>query len=71
MERASNAVRETAGFFNVQDMMQSFADNGGGEFLACGSCLAIRHADGSALCPASTLKDMYDVVANADKVLTF
>ena len=59
-----------SGIFTVQEMMQSFADNGG-EILACGSCLAIRHADGSALCPASTLKDMYDVVANADKVLTF
>ncbi len=45
--------------------------NGGGRFLACGSCLKLRQSAGSELCPLSTLKDLYEIVRDSDKVLTF
>ena len=43
----------------------------GGQFLACGTCLKLRASTGSELCPLSTLKDLYEIVRDSDKVLTF
>ena len=56
--------------FNVKLMMQSFVD-AGGEILACGTCLKLRHSQGTKLCPLSTLKDLHEVIRDSDKVLTF
>ncbi len=56
--------------FNVTGQMQSFVD-AGGKILACGTCLKIRQSEGTELCPISTMKDMYDIVMESDKVLTF
>lgn len=56
--------------FKVTEMMQSFVD-GGGQILACGTCLKLRHSDGSELCHLSTMKDLYDIVKESDKIVTF
>ncbi|HJX10843.1 MAG TPA: DsrE family protein, partial [Candidatus Binatia bacterium] len=45
--------------FKVKEQMQAFVDNGG-KILACGTCLKLRHSDGSELCPLSTMKDLHD-----------
>ncbi len=56
--------------FNVQEQMQLFVDNGG-EILACGTCLKIRNSEGSELCPLSTMKDLYEIVRDSDKIISF
>jgi uncharacterized protein involved in oxidation of intracellular sulfur len=56
--------------FKVTDMMKDFVKQGG-QILACGTCLNFRHAQGSKLCPISTMQDMYDIVKESDKVVTF
>jgi uncharacterized protein involved in oxidation of intracellular sulfur len=56
--------------FNVPEQMASLVD-AGGEILACGTCLKIRHAEASELCPLSTMQDLYEIVHDADRVLTF
>ena len=56
--------------FPVNDQMQAFVDLGG-TILACGTCLKLRHSEGSELCPLSTLQDLYDLVRDSDKVLSF
>lgn len=56
--------------FNVTGQMQTFVD-AGGKILACGTCLKLRQSEGTELCPISTMKDMYDIVKESDKVLTF
>jgi uncharacterized protein involved in oxidation of intracellular sulfur len=56
--------------FKVTEQMQAFVD-GGGRILACGTCLKLRHSEGSKLCPLSTMKDLYDVIKESDKVVTF
>ncbi len=43
----------------------------GGKILACGTCLKIRHSEGSEMCPLSTMGDLYEIVQESDKVLTF
>ncbi len=56
--------------FNVRQQAKVVLD-AGGQFLACGTCLKIRESHGSEICPLSTLNDMYEVVRDSDKLLTF
>ena len=56
--------------FKVTEQMKLFVDNGG-KILACGTCLKIRHSEGSETCPLSTMKDLYNIVKLSDKVITF
>lgn len=56
--------------FKVTEQMQSFI-GAGGKILACGTCLKIRHSEGSDMCPISTMGDLYEIVQESDKVLTF
>jgi sulfur relay (sulfurtransferase) complex TusBCD TusD component (DsrE family) len=55
--------------FPVAAQMQKVVD-AGGVFFACGSCLKLRGADGSDLCPLSTLKDEYEIVRDSDRLLS-
>jgi len=56
--------------FKVPEQMHSFVDNGG-KILACGACLRMRHAEGSETCLLSTMKDLYEIIKESDKVITF
>lgn len=56
--------------FKVTEQIKLFIDSGGC-ILACGSCLKVRNSQGSETCPLSTMKDLYDIIKDSDKVLTF
>jgi uncharacterized protein involved in oxidation of intracellular sulfur len=56
--------------FKVTEHMHTFFEAGGNIF-ACGSCLKIRHSSGSEVCPLSTMRDLYDIVKDCDKTITF
>lgn len=43
----------------------------GGAILACGTCLKMRNSQGDALCPLSTLKDLYAILKESDKIVCF
>lgn len=43
----------------------------GGKLFACGTCLKSREQEGSELCPISTMKDLYDIVKDSDRVVSF
>jgi len=43
----------------------------GGKIYACGTCIKSRGQESSEVCPISTMKDMYDIVKESDKVVTF
>ena len=43
----------------------------GGKLLACGTCLKLRQSEGTEMCPLSTMNDLYQLVNECDKVLTF
>jgi len=44
--------------------------NDGGRILACGTCLKLRESGGSELCPLSTMKDLYELIRDADRVVS-
>jgi len=56
--------------FNVIEQAEKFQETGG-KIFACGTCLKQRNSAGSNLCPISTMKDMYRIVSESDKILTF
>jgi len=56
--------------FNLIEQVEKFL-NSGGKIFACGTCLKQRSSPGSNLCPISTMKDMYRIVSESDKILTF
>lgn len=56
--------------FNISEQMQCLVDNGG-KILACGTCLKLRGQEGDELCPLSSMKDLYEMVKESDKVITF
>ena|SRR3989338_2589095 len=43
----------------------------GGKILACGTCIKSRNQDGTDMCPINTMKDMYEIIKESDKVVTF
>jgi sulfur relay (sulfurtransferase) complex TusBCD TusD component (DsrE family) len=56
--------------FKVQEEARRLLD-AGGQFLACGTCLKLRESAGSEICPLSMLKDLYDMVRDSDRLVTF
>lgn len=55
--------------FKVKEQMQALVD-GGGRILACGTCLKLRHSEGTELCPLSTMKDLYELIRDSDRVVS-
>ena len=43
----------------------------GGNILACGTCLQSRNKPGVNICPISSLKDLYELIRDNDKVVSF
>ena len=56
--------------FAVTQQMKDFI-NSKGTILACGTCLKLRSAEATDLCPLSTLKDMHGIIRESDRLLTF
>ena len=56
--------------FSIIEQAGKFQETGG-KIFACGTCLKQRNSAGSNLCPISTMRDMYRIVSESDKILTF
>ena len=56
--------------FNIKEQTKSFLGNNG-KIFACGTYLKSRESEGSETCPMSTMKDLYELVKQSDKVLSF
>ena len=56
--------------FNTVEQAEKFMQSGG-KISACGTCIKSREQEGSEMCPISTMKDMYEIVRESDRVVTF
>jgi uncharacterized protein involved in oxidation of intracellular sulfur len=56
--------------FNTIEQGDKFL-KAGGKIYACGTCIKSRQQEGTEMCPINTMKDMYDIVKESDKVVTF
>jgi len=57
--------------FNIQEQAKEFLLSDKAQILACGTCLKLRGQEATKTCPMSTLKDLYYLVQQSDKILTF
>ena len=57
--------------FDVKDQVQKFLQSENAQIIACGTCLALRKQGSTKECPEGTIEDLYRLVAENDKVLTF
>ena len=60
----------SAGKFNSVEQAEKFLGSGG-NILACGTCIKSRDQQASQMCPVSSMKDLYDIVKESDRVVTF
>ena len=56
--------------FPAQNEAEKFV-SGGGVILACGTCLTLRNNPGDALCPMSSMKELYWMVKESEKIVCF
>ena len=56
--------------FDLTNQMESFISNNG-ELYACGTCITYRNKNSSELCPISSMADLYGIINNADKLISF
>lgn len=56
--------------FNTIGQAEKFIQDGG-RILACGTCIQSRNQEGTGMCPINTMKDMYEIIKESDKVVTF
>lgn len=57
--------------FNIKEQVLEFLKSDKAQILACGTCLKSRDQEATKTCPMSTLKDLYTLVQECDKILTF
>lgn len=57
--------------FNIQEQATEFLKSEKAKILACGTCLKSRNQEATNTCPMSTMKDLYELVRECDKILTF
>lgn len=57
--------------FDIQKQVDTFLDSGKGEILACETCMTLRHQAGDKTCPVSGMKELYVLIKESDKVITF
>ena len=56
--------------FDVRGQAESLLA-AGGRIAACGTCLRLRAKEESEMCPLSTMKDLYELIAKSDRVVSF
>ena len=56
--------------FDISDLVEEFVDSGG-QVHACGLCLRLHSIKPSATCPVGTMKMLFELINQAQKVLTF
>lgn len=55
---------------NVKEQTEKFLESGG-VILGCGTCLQSRKNDEPQMCKFSSMKDLYELIKNNKKILTF
>ena len=60
----------STGKFNTVEQAEKFMQSDG-KIYACGTCIKSREQEDSEMCPISTMKDMYDIIKESDKAVTF
>ena len=56
--------------FAVTQQMKDLV-KAGGKIFACGTCLKLRNAGPTDVCPLAGLKDMHSIIKESERIVTF
>lgn len=56
--------------YNTIEQAEKFLQTGG-KIFACGTCIKSREQKESNLCPINSMNDLYEIVKESDKVVSF
>ena len=57
--------------FDIKRQVNEFLQSGNSRIIACETCMNIREQKGSKECPAGGIEDLYSLIVDNDKVITF
>lgn len=57
--------------YNIKEQITEFLRSDNAKILACGTCLKSRNQKATNICPMSSMKDLYELIKESDKILTF
>ena len=57
--------------FNIKEQVEKFLQSEKARIIACGTCLTLRKQGSTKECPEGSIEDLYRIVSENDKVLTF
>lgn len=64
-------LKYRSGKFNIQKQVDLFFESGKGKILACETCMVLRHQESNKTCPVSGMRELYNLIKESDKVVTF
>lgn len=57
--------------FNIKKQVELFLQSEKAKIVACGTCMNIRHKQSTKSCPMGSLQDLYSLITENNKILTF
>ena len=57
--------------FNIKEQVEKFLSSDKAKIVACGTCMAIRKQGSTQECPEGGIEDLYRLVSDSDKVISF
>ena len=63
--------KESSSQFNVKEQVSTFLQSKKASIIACETCMNIRNQKDSKECPAGGMADLYRLIAESDKVISF
>lgn len=63
--------RDSSSQFNIKEQVDTFLQSKNASIIACETCMNIRNQKDSKECPAGGMADLYQLIAENDKVISF
>ena len=63
--------KESSNQFNIKEQLDTFLQSSNAKIIACETCMDIRNQKGSKECPVGGIEDLYNLITDSDKVVTF
>ena len=63
--------KDTSNQFNLKEEISKFLTSSNSKIIACGTCMKIRGRKNSKVCPRGGIEDLYNLIVDSDKVITF
>ena len=70
MAKGVEASSQSNNQYNIKELLERFIDKNG-IIYACGTCLKIRSQKSTELCPMSSMHDLYDIINESEKIISF